>query len=127
MRATTFLAVVLSAVFFTPACGVLFVCGCTTLWQGAEKLCSINIGPPPPCPWCENVALGAMGFGLAVVPLLVPWLMAGKRSLPAWTPMALILPGYFVAAVVTFLLTSYPHFLVKGLRATIGLPGGPFG
>lgn len=126
MRASTFVAVVLSAVFFTPACGVLFLCGCTTLWQGAEKLCSINIGPPPPCPWCDSLALGAMGFAFAVTPLLLPWFMAGKRAIPAWTPLALILPGYFVAALATFLLTSYPHFLVKGLRGMIGLPGGPF-
>lgn len=127
MRVTTALAVALSAVFFTPACGVLFVCGCTTLWQGAEKLCSINIGPPPPCPWCESLALGAMGFAFAVAPLLLPLFMAARRPLPAWTPIALILPGYLVAAVVTFLLTSYPHFLVKGLRGMIGLPGGPLG
>lgn len=126
MRASTFFAVVLSAVFFAPACGVLFLCGCTTLWQGAEKLCSINIGPPPPCPWCDSLALGAMGFGFAVAPLLLPWFLGGKRAIPAWTPLALILPGYFVAALLTFLLTSYPHFLVKGLRGMLGLPGGPF-
>lgn len=127
MRASTLVSVVLSIVFLTPACGVLFRCGCRTLWEGAEKLCSINIGPPPPCPWCENLSLGILGSTLAILPLVIPWAVAGKRLLPVWTPFALILPGYLFAGLMTFLLTSYPHFLVKGLRVMFGLPAGPLG
>ncbi len=127
MRASTLVSVVLSIVFLAPACGVLFRCGCKTLWDGAEKLCSINIGPPPPCPWCDNMALGMMGSALAILPLVLPWAASRKRLLPIWTPFALIVPGYLLAGLMTFLLTSYPHFLVKGLRAMLGLPAGPLG
>ncbi len=127
MRASTFIAVVLSFVFFTPACGLLFRCGCHTLWGGAAVMCNVNIGPPPPCPWCHSMPLGAMGAALAVGPLVMPWVMSRKRKVPAWIPLALIIPGYFLAGLMTFLLTSYPHFLVRGLRATLGLPAGPLG
>ena len=127
MRVSTVLAFVTSAVFFTPVCGILFLCGCTTIWEGAEKLCTINIGPPPPCPWCDSLPLGAMGFTFAGAPLLAPWFLSRKRKVPVWMPLALIVPGYLLAGLATFLLTSYPHFLVKGLRATLAVPGGPFG
>ena len=72
MRASTLVSVVLSFVFLTPACGLLFRCGCKTLWEGAEKLCSINVGPPPPCPWCDSMALGAMGAAFAIAPVVAP-------------------------------------------------------
>ncbi len=127
MRASTLVSVVLSIVFLTPACGLLFRCGCKTLWAGAEKMCSINIGPPPPCPWCENLGLGMMGSALAILPVVIPWAAAGQRRLPVWTPFALILPGYLFAGLITFLLTAYPHFLIKGLRGMMGLPAGPLG
>ncbi len=127
MRASTFASVVLSIVFLTPACGLLFRCGCKTLWEGAEKLCSINIGPPPPCPWCDNLAVGALGAAFAVAPVVAPLAARKKRELPPWLPLALIAPGYLFAGLMTFLLTSYPHFLVRGLRATLSLPAGPLG
>jgi hypothetical protein len=127
VRASTLGSIVISMVFFTPACGVLFRCGCKTLWGGAAQLCSINIGPPPPCPWCESTALGLLGAVLAVVPLLLPWAVAAKRPMPVWTPIALIVPGYLFAGAITFLLTPYPHFLIRGLREMIGLPAGPLG
>ncbi len=127
MRASTLVSVVLSFVFLTPACGLLFRCGCKTLWEGAEKLCSINVGPPPPCPWCDSLALGAMGAAFAIAPVVTPWTVRKRRALPSWLPFALIVPGYLLAGLMTFVLTPYPHFLVRGLRATIGLPAGPLG
>ena len=127
MRASTAVAFVVSLLFLLPACGALFRCGCKTLWGGADVMCNIHHGPAPACPWCSNQALGVMGAAIAVLPVVVPVLVARKRPLPRWTPFALIVPGYLLAGLMTFLLTSYPHFLVLGLRDLLGLPPGPLG
>lgn len=73
------------------------------------------------------MALGAMGSAFAIAPVVAPLAVRKKRVLPSWIPFVLIVPGYLLAGLMTFLLTPYPHFLVRGLRATIGLPAGPFG
>ncbi len=127
MRASALVAMVVSIVLLTPACGLLFRCGCKALWSGGAEMCNIHTGPLPACPWCSNQALGAMGAAIAVCPIAASWAVSRKRRVPMWMPFALIVPGYLLAGLITFLLTSYPHFLIRGLRATLSLPGGPLG
>ena len=41
------------AVFFLPACDLIYNCGCTHLWAGADTHCNIHNPAPPNCPFCS--------------------------------------------------------------------------
>ncbi len=66
MRGKAFLLVALfalSSVFFIDVCGLVFGCGCRSLWAGASEACNIHSEAPPHCPWCAHpIAAGAVAF-----------------------------------------------------------------
>ncbi len=43
---------ILTFTFITPFCGLMFRCGCTSLWSGAADYCNVHQPGPPHCPWC---------------------------------------------------------------------------
>lgn len=43
---------VLLSIFLLPLCGFIYGCGCSFLWSGALKHCSIYDPERPDCPWC---------------------------------------------------------------------------
>lgn len=43
---------VLISIFLLPLCGLIFQCGCTHLWSGADSHCNIHDPGKPDCPWC---------------------------------------------------------------------------
>ncbi|HSE41259.1 MAG TPA: hypothetical protein VLH08_10895 [Acidobacteriota bacterium] len=43
---------ILLSVFLLPLCGLVFQCGCTHLWAGADSHCNIHVPGKPDCPWC---------------------------------------------------------------------------
>jgi hypothetical protein len=57
-----FAAVALTSVFFIDLCNLIYQCGCTHLWAGADAHCNIHMPGAKHCPWC---AVGPWG-GLAV-------------------------------------------------------------
>ncbi len=76
-RHWTFLvAFFLGSLFFVDWCGVLFQCGCHSLWSGASSLCNIHIGDGPHCPWCKHPLLGG-GVAYSVM-VLTQWLTASR-------------------------------------------------
>jgi hypothetical protein len=61
-------AIALSAVFFIDLCGLVFGCGCRSLWAGAALACNIHHAFPPHCPWCAHPAAGgAIAFSTMAV------------------------------------------------------------
>jgi hypothetical protein len=59
-------AIAISSVFFIDVCGLVFHCGCRSLWAGASSACNIHKASPeggPHCPWCAHpLAAGAVAF-----------------------------------------------------------------
>jgi hypothetical protein len=108
---------------YMPACGFLFQCGCRAFWNGGADHCSINVGPPPACPWCASWTLGAIGLAISTWVIVAAWRHWPDRPGAPWVAIA---PGYFLAGLITFLITPYPHFIVRGLRALLSLPDGPY-
>lgn len=57
------LAIAVTAVFFSDVCGLVFDCGCRSLWNGAAEACNIHLPHGPQCPWCAHpIAGGAVAF-----------------------------------------------------------------
>jgi hypothetical protein len=123
------LFVILVAVFTYPLCGLLFRCGCVSVWGGAADHCNIHLAGAFHCPWCELAGLGALGFGSmlggqALAFALVRRHGASVRTSTLAAVVALPLAA-LLAGGLTFLLTDYPHFLALRARERIGLPPGP--
>jgi hypothetical protein len=56
-------AIAISSVFFIDVCGLVFRCGCRSLWSGAAAACNIHHAAGPHCPWCaQPLAAGAVAF-----------------------------------------------------------------
>ncbi|MFQ5637953.1 MAG: hypothetical protein ACE5IR_08140 [bacterium] len=59
-----------SIIFLTPFCGLMYQCGCTTLWSGGAQQCNVYHETGPHCPWCKtgkNPILGLVPvFGILV-------------------------------------------------------------
>jgi hypothetical protein len=112
-----------------PLCGALFRCGCVSVWAGAADHCNVHAATGPRCPWCENSTLGAMGFGLMLAAQAGAWQLArrsGARPLASALVAVAALPlAALLAGALTFLLTDYPHFLVRDARGRAGIPDGP--
>jgi hypothetical protein len=84
-------------VFFIDACGLIFDCGCTSLWSGGAALCNTHHTTGPHCPWCAHPVAGATAFFSVLVA------QAGLiyAPLPA-TFLAIGIWGRFAAALVAF-------------------------
>jgi len=67
-RVTFWIAFAVTSVFFVDWCGVVFQCGCRSLWNGIATYCNIHEASGPHCPWCEHaLAGGAVAFAAALV------------------------------------------------------------
>ena len=109
-RTAAFAVVALIAgVFFVDACGLIFDCGCTSLWTGGAALCNVHHATGHQCPWCAHpVAGGTALFGVLLA-------QAGLIYRPLPAAMASIgLRGRFVAALVAFPLIATVLGLVHG-------------
>lgn len=51
-----------TGVFFINWCHMIYQCGCTFLWAGAEAQCNIHQAGPPDCPWCARMDLAGLAF-----------------------------------------------------------------
>lgn len=60
-------AVAASVVFFIDLCGVVFGCGCRSLWSGAAQACNIHLANARHCPWCVYPRSGGAVAFLAVM------------------------------------------------------------
>ncbi len=94
MRAKTFAlaaAIVLSSVLFIDVCGLVFGCGCRSLWAGAALACNIHQAAGPHCPWCAHPAAGgAVAFAaVALVQASILW-GPGRSRLPLRFALALL-------------------------------------
>ncbi len=57
------LAATVTGVFFVDLCGLVFRCGCRSLWAGIDADCNIHVPSVAHCPWCEHpLAGGAAAF-----------------------------------------------------------------
>lgn len=73
-------AVLVSSIFFIDVCGLVFACGCRSLWAGAATACNIHHGSGPHCPWCAHpLAAGAVAF-LAMVAVQAGIVLGPGRS-----------------------------------------------
>lgn len=100
-------------------CDVLFRCGCTWAWAGADRACNVHHESPPHCPWCSH---GWAGF------LWVPAAILAAETLAIWGLRRKGTPARLLGAAIAFLVTGvaaglvsaladgYPHFLGFRLR-----------
>jgi hypothetical protein len=71
-----FVAVTFTSVFFINYCDLVFQCGCTFLWSGADAHCNIHHGPKR-CPFC---AVGWGGQLLIWLSMIAPQLYISLRE-----------------------------------------------
>jgi hypothetical protein len=63
-----------TGILFIDLCGLVFGCGCRSLWNGGAEACNIHAPAPPHCPWCEHpFAAGAVSF--VSIALAQAWLV----------------------------------------------------
>jgi hypothetical protein len=107
-RTLSLLAVVAtSGVFFIDLCGVLFRCGCRSLWNGAAFACNIHAAEGPHCPWCEHpVAGGAVAFFAMVA--VQSWIVRRPGRFGLATRVALALAAF---PVTTALIAAIQRYL----------------
>jgi hypothetical protein len=73
-------AVLLSSILFIDVCGLVFGCGCRSLWAGAAAACNIQKASGPHCPWCAHpLAAGAVVF-LAILAVQARILLGPGRA-----------------------------------------------
>ena len=86
--AAVFLA---SSLFFLDVCGLVFGCGCRSLWSGAAAACNIHHASPPHCPWCAHPAAGGAVAGFAIAAVQA-WILfrRGQAGLPLRFALALL-------------------------------------
>ncbi len=92
-------AVAFSAVFFINYCDLVYQCGCTFLWAGAEMDCNIHNAHPPHCPWCANSVAGGAAFAVTIA----------AQAAAAWWPGPLNwlrVAGAFVASPLVALASG---------------------
>ena len=100
-------------------CDLIFRCGCTWAWAGADRHCNVHHASPPHCPWCSH---GWAGF--LWVPALLILAEAGVvLALRKRGALAQILGAGAVylglgaaAGLLSALLDGYPHWLGIALR-----------
>ncbi len=129
VAAAALVVLAVTSVLLHPLCHQVFRCGCRTMWGGAADHCNVNAKEGPHCPWCDDARLGAFGFlstlGLqAAVFAAARWRRVSISS--AMLAALVALPAaVLVSGAATWLATDYPHFVVKGFRASLGVPPGP--
>jgi len=66
-------AIAVSSLLLVDVCGLVFGCGCRSLWAGAAVACDIHNAFGPHCPWCAHpLAAGAVAFlAMAAVQALI--------------------------------------------------------
>jgi hypothetical protein len=129
LLAGAFVVLAVTSVLLYPLCHQVFRCGCRTMWGGAADHCNVNAKEGPHCPWCDDVRLGAFGY-LATLGLQAAVFAVGRWrrvSIASSTLAAVVaLPvAVLLAGGVTWLLTDYPHLVVKDARDRLGVPAGP--
>jgi hypothetical protein len=101
-RAIAFAAVAgCAGVLFVDACGLIFDCGCTSLWAGGAALCNVHHATGPHCPWCAHPVAGATAFFgvlIAQAALIYGPLPAAFLSIGIWGRLAAALVAFPVAA-----------------------------
>lgn len=91
-----FAAAAVTGIFFVDWCGVVFQCGCRSLWNGIATYCNIHAASGPHCPWCEHPVLGGgIAFGAAIA---AQWFAVYKTATSA--------PKRLVVALLAFPLAS---------------------
>ncbi len=118
---------VLLSIFLLPLCGFIYGCGCSFLWSGALKHCSIYDPARPDCPWCsvpsgiENnkivlflfqmIPFAAIYFsGISAIQIKRRFRGPGYRSDFLVGLLASMSAAIVVAWIYTK-VTGYPHFL----------------
>lgn len=109
-QALTFaLAAVGAGVLFVDVCGLIFDCGCTSVWAGGAALCNVNHASGPHCPWCVHPLAGATAMGgvlLAQAGLIYGPLPFLAASVGLW--------GRLIAALLAFPLVAAVFGTVQG-------------
>ena len=131
MRASSlFVGVAALTIFLSlPFCALLHRCGCVAPWLGGEVHCNVHAPSGPHCPWCEHPILGAAALGLTLTAQAGVFASARRRgaslSAAAVASAASLPVAIAGVALLLWLPTDYPHLLVRGARARLGIPSGP--
>ena len=56
-----------TSLFFINFCNLVYGCGCTWLWAGADAHCNVHAAHGRHCPWCLHGAASGVGVWAAMV------------------------------------------------------------
>ena len=117
---------ILLSIFLLPLCGLIFQCGCTYLWAGADSHCNIHVSGKPDCPWCispfHNITLSLLAQMIPFVLIFVASCIGSRasRTFGATGYVKPLVAGIIVGLVVMILVAwiygriyHYPFFLFK--------------
>ena len=96
---------VITSVFLINFCAMIYGCGCTFLWAGADTHCNIHTGPKH-CPWCSIGMSGFAGVYLTII---------AAQAIAAFGPWALSWPGRLGMTIAAFPAAGTVVALVVGL------------
>lgn len=65
-------SVTVTYVFLINLCGLVFQCGCQSIWAGAADHCNIHQAGVRHCPWCSH---GQTGYYAVLALILIPQLV----------------------------------------------------
>ncbi len=118
--------VVFAAVFLIPFCGWMYQCGCTFLWDGADRYCNIHHADAPHCPWCvagEKPLPGALlGLAIFVLPAAPIYWFNKKHGFENWVLgvgklLVIGFLSFLIAAIISGfifkMIYDYPYFFFK--------------
>jgi hypothetical protein len=76
-------AIAVSSIFFVDVCGLVFGCGCRSLWAGASADCNVHNAAGPHCPWCAHpLAAGGSAFASTAIVQALILFRPGRAGLP---------------------------------------------
>jgi hypothetical protein len=101
---------VLLSIFLLPLCNLIFQCGCSYLWAGADSHCNIHVPGKPDCPWCiapfHNKTLSLLAQMIPFILIFAAacassYLSRRKRSVSYVKQLAAGIAGGLVVMLVT--------------------------
>lgn len=93
-------AVTLTSVFFIDFCNLVYRCGCTHLWAGADAHCNIHHAGARHCPWCAVGTAGSYSIYAAIVLPQILLSFRPRRWTAGWRLIAATLAFPLIGALL---------------------------
>ena len=111
----------ISVIFVIPFCGLMYQCGCTFLWAGADRYCNIHHADAPHCPWCvageKPLSAALLGLAIFVLPAAPMYWFNKKENASVLKFFAFGFLAFLIAAIISGyifkVIYDYPYFFFQ--------------